>query len=193
MAATARVFNNRPDVVIDGGGLVTLSGQGARRILYMNTCDPSLVWTTDHCQNQAHPTLTVQNLTFVDGDSTGPRRWTAAARSSSRGGRFKVVNSRFFGNRCAATGPDIGGASIQVFSQFHGLPVYVVEQHVRRGRLAAATVLERRRDLVASACRGPSSTACSPATMPSATAPTRPRRARRAAATAARSTTTATR
>src|SRR5450432_1457262 len=56
MKATARVFNDRPDVVVDGRGLVTLDGGGARRILYMNTCDQSLVWTTSHCDNQAHPT-----------------------------------------------------------------------------------------------------------------------------------------
>ena len=43
-----------------------------------------------------------------------------------RGGRFRVVNSGFYGNRCASTGPDIGGASLQVFSQFDGQPVYVV-------------------------------------------------------------------
>jgi hypothetical protein len=43
----SKVYNNaNPDVVIDGGGLVTLSGGGATRILYMNTCDPALVWTT---------------------------------------------------------------------------------------------------------------------------------------------------
>jgi hypothetical protein len=38
---TAKIFNDSgPEIVIDGGGLVTLSG-GARRILYMNTCDKS--------------------------------------------------------------------------------------------------------------------------------------------------------
>src|SRR5690606_32238988 len=69
MAQTAKVFNNTgPQIVLDGGGLVTLSGGGARRILYMNTCDPAQEWTTSHCNNQDHPRLTVQNLTFVDGD-----------------------------------------------------------------------------------------------------------------------------
>jgi hypothetical protein len=65
----AKVFNDKPDVVIDGGGLITLSGGGATRILYMNTCDPNQVWTTNHCQDQAQPRLTVQNLTFIDGNS----------------------------------------------------------------------------------------------------------------------------
>ena len=126
MAATARVFNNHPDVVIDGGGLVTLDGQGARRILYMNTCDQNLVWTTDHCQNQPHPTLTVQNITLVNGRSAGTATEDGGGAIFVRGGRFRVVNAGFYGNRCASTGPDVGGASIQVFSQYQGLPVYVV-------------------------------------------------------------------
>lgn len=67
---TAKVFNDgRPDIVIDGGGKVTLSGGGSLRILYMNTCDPAQHWTTSHCQDQDHPRLTVQNLTFVDGNA----------------------------------------------------------------------------------------------------------------------------
>jgi hypothetical protein len=127
MAATARVFNNKPDVVIDGGGRVTLDGQGARRILYMNTCDPDLVWTTSHCQDQDHPTLLVQNIDFVNGRSFGTATLDGGGAIFVRGGRFRVVNSGFYGNRCAATGPDVGGASIQVFSQAGGQPVYIVD------------------------------------------------------------------
>ena len=127
MAATAKVHNDKPDVVIDGGGLVTLDGQSARRILYMNTCDQSLVWTTDHCQNQAHPTLTLQRLTFMYGKASGSETQDGGGAVFVRGGRFKVVESNFFGNRCASTGPDVGGAAIQVFSQYDGLPVYVVD------------------------------------------------------------------
>ena len=126
MGATARVFNDRPNVVLDGGGLVTLDGQGARRILYMNTCDPDLVWTTSHCQDQDHPTLTVQNLTFRGGRAAGTETMDGGGAIFVRGGRFKVVNARFTGNRCAATGPDVGGAALQVFSQHAGRPVYVV-------------------------------------------------------------------
>jgi hypothetical protein len=127
MTATARVFNDRPDVVLDGKGLITLDGGGIRRILYMNTCDPDLVWTTDHCQNQAHPRLTVQNITFRHGRSTGTETMDGGGAIFVRGGRFKVYNARFYGNRCASTGPDVGGAAIQVFSQYEGLPVYVVK------------------------------------------------------------------
>lgn len=122
----AKVFNNRPDVVIDGGGLVTLSGSGATRILYMNTCDPAQVWTTDHCQDQALPRLTVQNLTFVDGNSSRDLAYDGGGAIWVRGGRFKIVNCRFFNNVCASAGPDAGGGAVRVFSQYQGLPVYVV-------------------------------------------------------------------
>jgi hypothetical protein len=36
------------------------------------------------------------------------------------------VNSRFFNNVCADEGQDVGGGAIRVFSQYEGLPVYVV-------------------------------------------------------------------
>ena len=126
MTVTAKVFNDQPDVVIDGGGLVTLDGQGARRILYQNTCDPAQVWTTDHCQDQAHPVLTVQRLVFANGKASGTETMDGGGAIFVRGGRFRVIDSQFYGNRCASTGPDVGGAAIQVFSQYHGLPVYVV-------------------------------------------------------------------
>lgn len=71
----AKVFNNAPDVVIDGGGLVTLSGGGTTRILYMNTCDPKQVLTTNHADNQEHPQLTVQNISFKNGNSTNDKEY----------------------------------------------------------------------------------------------------------------------
>ncbi|GIH16937.1 hypothetical protein Raf01_51090 [Rugosimonospora africana] len=127
MKATAKVRNTTSRVVLDGGGLVTLSGGGARRILYMDTCDEAQVWTTSHCQNQSSPQLTVQNLTFADGNSTGDRAEGGGGGAILvRGGRFKVVNSKFVRNRCDRTGPDLGGAAIRVLDQYQGLPVYVV-------------------------------------------------------------------
>ena len=54
-AETAKVVNTSAVVVLDGGGKVTLSGDGQRRILYMNTCDQAQIWTTSHCQNQDQP------------------------------------------------------------------------------------------------------------------------------------------
>ncbi|MEU8012239.1 hypothetical protein AB0B74_03810 [Micromonospora parva] len=128
MTATAKVRNaNGPKIVLDGGGTVTLSGQGQRRILYMNTCDQAQGFTTSHCQNQDHPQLTVQNLTFADGNSTGERAEGGGGGAIFvRGGRLKVVNSRFVRNRCDRTGPDLGGAAVRVLSQYENKPVYVV-------------------------------------------------------------------
>jgi hypothetical protein len=124
---TAKVFNDTgPEIVIDGGGLITLSGGGVHRILYMNTCDQDQVWTTEHCQNQDHPRLTVQNLSFVNGNSRNELEYDGGGAIWVRGGRFKVVNCTFSNNVCADVGPDVGGAGIRVFSQYEGLPVYVV-------------------------------------------------------------------
>jgi hypothetical protein len=122
---TAKVFNDQnPDIVIDGGGKVTLSGGGRVRILYQNTCDPDQVWTTSHCDDQDHPRLTVQNLTFVDGNAKSVDEGGGAI--FVRGGRLKVVNSRFFNNVCDDVGPDVGGGAIRVFDQYQDRPVYVV-------------------------------------------------------------------
>jgi len=52
----------------------------------------------------------------------------------ARGGRLKVVNTPFAGNRCDATGPDVGGAAIRVFDQSQDLPVYVVASTFTGGR-----------------------------------------------------------
>lgn len=134
MEATAKVLNTSKRVVLDGGGLVTLSGGGERRILYLNTCDPRQVWTTDHCDDQATPRLVVQNLTFARGDSTG-RRYDGGGGGAifARGGRLKIVNSRFVRNRCDRHGPDLGGAAVRALSQYQDLPVYVVGSTFTRG------------------------------------------------------------
>jgi hypothetical protein len=127
LTRTAKVFNDTgPEIVIDGGGLVTLSGNHERRILYMNTCDREQVWTTPRCDDQDHPRLTVQNLTFIDADSRGEGEYDGGGAIWARGGRLRVLNSRFFSNRCADVGPDVGGAAIRVFDQHQDLPVYVV-------------------------------------------------------------------
>lgn len=123
----AKVFNNASkEVVIDGGGLVTLSGEGKTRILYMNTCDKNQHWTTSHCQNQDHPRLTLQNITFINGNSKSEKEYDGGGAVWVRGGRFKMINCRFFNNVCADLGPDIGGGAVRVFSQFENKPVYVV-------------------------------------------------------------------
>jgi hypothetical protein len=134
MHATAKVRNTSSEVVLDGGGKVTLSGGGARRILYMDTCDPAQVWTTSHCQDQATPRLIIQNMTFKDGNSTGQQYDGGGGGAIfDRGGQLSVINSIFAGNRCDPTGPDLGGAAIRALSQYQNRPVYVSYSTFRGG------------------------------------------------------------
>ncbi len=126
---TAKIFNNTgPEIIIDGAKKITLSGNGVRRILYMNTCDEAQVWTTDHCDNQDHPKLTVQNITFIDANSSSDDSDTVYGGGGAiwaRGGRFKAVNCRFYNNVCVSSGADAGGGAIRVFSQYNNLPAYI--------------------------------------------------------------------
>jgi hypothetical protein len=126
MSETAKVRNTSLQVVLDGGGLVTLSGAGRRRILYMDTCDPAQVWTTSHCQDQSSPELVVQNLSFEDGNSTGEEfDGGGGGAIFARGGRLRIINAVFSSNQCDPNGPDIGGGAVRALSQYDNLPVYV--------------------------------------------------------------------
>jgi hypothetical protein len=128
LGATAKVRNRSRRVVIDGGGLVTLSGQGRHRILYLDTCDPAQQWTTSHCQNQATPQLTVKRLGMVDGNSTGQLfDGGGGGAIFDRGGRLRIVDSSFTGNRCDPTGPDLGGGAVRALSQYRSDPVDVID------------------------------------------------------------------
>ncbi len=134
MGQTAKVVNTSRRVVLDGRGLVTLSGGGKRRILYQDTCDQRQTWTTSHCDDQATPRLTVQNLTFANGDSTGETdEGGGGGAIFVRGGRLEIVRSKFVGNRCDASGPDLGGGAVRALSQYHGLRVTVVRSTFTRG------------------------------------------------------------
>jgi hypothetical protein len=135
MLRTAKVVNTSRRVVIDGGGLVTLSGTGHRRILYQDTCDQRQVWTTSHCDDQATPRLVVQNLTLADGNSTGQLfEGGGGGAIFDRGGQLRVVDTTFLRNRCDRTGPDLGGAAVRALSQYDGRAVYVVGSTFRAGR-----------------------------------------------------------
>jgi hypothetical protein len=128
LRATAKVLNTSREVVLDGGGLVTLSGGGRRRILYMDTCDRAQVWTTSHCQDQATPRLVIQNLGFAEGNSTGQRfDGGGGGAIFDRGGQLRIVDSTFAENRCDPTGPDLGGGAVRALSQYDNRPVYVVD------------------------------------------------------------------
>jgi hypothetical protein len=128
MHATAKVRNPTRRIVIDGGGLVTLSGQGRHRILYLDTCDPKQVWTTSHCQNQATPQLTIERLGLTDGNSTGQLfDGGGGGAIFDRGGRLRILDSTFTDNRCDPTGPDLGGGAVRALSQYRSLPVEVID------------------------------------------------------------------
>ena len=129
MTSTAKVFNDKPDVTIDGGGKVTLDGGGSTRILYQNTCDSTQVFLTSACQNQERPRLSVQNIGFANGNATGITAENDVGGGGGaifvRGGQFKIVNARFTNNRCGPTGPDLGGGAVRAISLFNNLPVFV--------------------------------------------------------------------
>jgi hypothetical protein len=145
MTATASVIKTRRLVVTDGGGLITLSGGGKRRILYSDTCAGT--WSTDDCVNQPYPRIVVQNITFADGYNDAhqatctaniPKCWYGGVDGGGaiyvEGGQFRAVNSRFVDNRCYSYGPDLGGGAIRALAQYENRPVYITNDTFRGGR-----------------------------------------------------------
>src|SRR5262245_46923243 len=142
MKQTAKVVNKSRRVVLDGRGLVTLSGGGKRRILYQNTCDPRQTWTTSHCDDQATPSLVIKSMRFADGDSTGETYDGGGGGAIfARGGRLKIMDSTFAGNRCDPTGPDLGGGAVRALSQFRDEAVTVLRSTFTRGVCSNGAVL----------------------------------------------------
>ena len=125
MERTALVENRSARVVLDGGGLVTLSGGGERRILYQNTCDEERGFTTSHCDDQEEPRLVLQDLVLADGNARSSTDDGGGGAVFVRGGQLAVIGSRFTDNRCHAVGQDLGGAAIRVLDQFEDRPVVV--------------------------------------------------------------------
>jgi hypothetical protein len=115
MTETAKVKTG-PKIVLDGGGRVTLNGGGKRQILVMDV---------------PHQ-LVLQNISFTGGNSATDDGGGAVY---VRSGKLKVVNSRFFKNQCAATGPDLGGAGLRV-NQARSAPVYIVSSTFEDGSCA---------------------------------------------------------
>jgi hypothetical protein len=128
MTATAKVVNTSHQVVLDGGGKVTLSGAGSTRILYMNTCDSAQKLTTTDCFEQQWPQLVVQNIGLTDAYSSTVQAANASYGGGAifdEGGQLKVVNSVFTGDRCYASGPDLGGGAIRATGMYLPVPVYI--------------------------------------------------------------------
>jgi hypothetical protein len=132
LSQTAKVRNSTRKLVIDGGGKVTLSGGGARRILYVDTCDSSLGTVSGNCLYAPQwPQVTVQNITMADGNATNATYVSPGDTNQGSngggaifalGGRLKVVRSSFVRNTCAANGPDLGGGAIRVLAQHSATP-----------------------------------------------------------------------
>jgi hypothetical protein len=152
MTATATVNKTTRLVVLDGGGLVTLSGAGERRILYSDTCAGT--WSTDDCVNQPYPQIVVQNITFADGYNGTqqvtctpniPRCWYGGVDGGgaiyAEGGQFKAVNSRFINNRCNGAGPDLGGGAIRALAQYQNRPVYITSDTFTGGQCSNGAAL----------------------------------------------------
>ena len=145
MTQTARVTKTRHLVVLDGGGLITLSGDGKRRLLFSDTCAGT--HSTDDCVNQPYPVVVVQNITLKDGYN-GSHQATCKANIAKcwyggvdgggaiyvEGGQFKAVNSQFVDNHCYAYGPDLGGGAIRALAQYKNRPVYITDDTFRGGR-----------------------------------------------------------
>ena len=92
--------------LLDGGGLVTLSGGGSERILYL-----------DSGYDQTTPRLTVQRLGFRDGNSppTGDDTADGGGAIYRDGGSLTVIDCHFDDNHAPATGQDLAGGAIYAF------------------------------------------------------------------------------
>jgi predicted outer membrane repeat protein len=105
------------DTTLDGGGMITLDGGNAARILDFDSPNFRATMTT----------VTLQNLTFAHGKATGTPIPMASPPCSQgfeidgggaavwmRDGVLHVIDSTFENNVGAAVGPDVGGGAIYV-------------------------------------------------------------------------------
>ncbi|MGO9197286.1 MAG: hypothetical protein ACLQK4_09175 [Acidimicrobiales bacterium] len=152
MTGTASVPKTVHSVVLDGSGLVTLSGGDKRRILFSDTCAGK--WSTDDCVNQPYPQIVVQNITFEDGFNgthqatctrNVPRCWYGGVDGGgaiyAEGGQLKAVNSRFIDNGCYRYGPDLGGGAIRALAQYENRPVYITSDSFIGGHCSNGAAL----------------------------------------------------
>jgi hypothetical protein len=112
-------------VTIDGGGKITLSGGGYNRILYQNTCDETLHYTTPHCQDQPAPHLVLQNLALTAGSAQASSSVLGGGAVYVGGGTFRVYNVSVTNSMESNLEQDYAGGAIYTFNQATD-PVYVV-------------------------------------------------------------------
>jgi hypothetical protein len=144
MTSTAKTVNTTHAVTIYGGGLVTLSGGGTRRVLYQDTCDPAQTITGPHCNDQRWPKIVLRNLSITGGNAPDPQAVHAPNGGGAifvEGGQLVVSHTHFFGNRCHAVGPDLGGAAIRTFLSWTKQPIRLSHDSFRGGRCSNAGAL----------------------------------------------------
>ena len=139
---TAKVVNTRARVVIDGGGLVTLSGGGQRRILYQNTCDPKQSGRPTTATTRPRRGSSSRTSRSLDGNSTGETYDGGGggaifvARRPAQGRGHDVRRQPLRPTRARP-----GGAAVRVLSQHHDRPVYVVGSTFTGGRCSNGSAL----------------------------------------------------
>jgi hypothetical protein len=114
------------DTVVDGGGVVTISGGGSVRILD---------WNSPNYRANTHK-LTLQHITFAHGHATGTMSIAAAPAPCSSGyydgaggalqmrdGVLNVIDADFLDNQAEKLGPDVGGGAIYLSGALHGVIV----------------------------------------------------------------------
>ena len=104
-------------VTIDGGGLVTLSGDGANRILHQDTCDQSLHYTSTRCDLQTTPHMIVQNIGFANGSTPGDTTAFGGGAIYVSGGTFKAFNIRVTNSTQSTPHNDWAGGAIYTVQQ----------------------------------------------------------------------------
>ncbi|HEY4242918.1 MAG TPA: choice-of-anchor Q domain-containing protein [Kofleriaceae bacterium] len=97
------------DVVIDGGGLITLDGNAVTRHIYLNACAPP--YNSPHCDTFPHPHLTVENMRFINGSDNSNDGGGSIYRE---GGALTVIDSTFENNHGAYSGQDTAGGAIRL-------------------------------------------------------------------------------
>jgi hypothetical protein len=128
-------------MVLDGGGLVTLSGQDQRGIFYANSCEEDFGWLSSRCDLETRPQIVFQNMGFVDGNaSSGPAGRDGVGGGGGggaiamRGGQLIVINSHFSSNRCMTSHSDGGGGAIRMVGM--EAPAYIVHTTIDDNRCA---------------------------------------------------------
>ncbi|MFC1598328.1 hypothetical protein ACFL2M_02225 [Patescibacteria group bacterium] len=127
--------NTGKNTIIDGGGLISLSGSKSTRILELDTGN----------FEATSPTLIVMNLTFRNGRSTASDRYNddgdylgadedgGGGAIYYYGGNVRSFNNTFINNRCPSWGPDLAGGGIYGIGEGR---TTIVKNHFERNSCA---------------------------------------------------------